>query len=666
MNQDRIRRTFPLLVAFTIVATTLTLLAQPAAAQSTPPDGGTFVSWVNHFRTSMGLRTVGTNASWSEGARLHSCWMLRNGMSHDEQPGTPGYTTEGDLAGNNGNVAVSSGTSTNGFFTELWMTGPFHAIPLMHPGLHTVGGGRCDTDVSLGTSWRSAATLDVLSGVDWNAAVTTPITFPGNGATIRHRQFITETPDPRSFCGLGGTKVGVPLVVRLPESSAGAVSSLTGPNGPVTTCTLTNTNTTGTARDIMGTTTVVVVPHSPYVDGTYTATVTTGARTVRWSFNVNPSGVANLATTAIGTPVGFTPITPARVADSRHSHGLTRLATNTAQRLQLTGTAGIPAGTTAASLNVTAVSPDHNGFLTAYPCGTVPDVSTLNYTAGSVTANSTIVPLDSTGGVCVNSSSATHIVIDVTGFLSPGSTQFFNPITPTRALDTRTGFGGSARVAAGGTVAVTIDGVGGVPAGAPAAAVNIVAVNPSAQGFLTAFPCGATRPNTSSLNYVGGAGARANNQLAALGSGRLCIYTSQATDIVVDVTGHFGATGRSFQALRPVRVTDTRNAQWTVSAGYVGAPVPAGATARVNLAGQFGIPSNAVAVSGNLVAASPNANGFLTAHPASMARPNASSLNYTTGSVVANGGQFTLGAGGVDLYTFSTTHLILDISGAWL
>ena len=34
--------------------------------------------------------------------------MLANGISHDELPSKPGYTVEGDAAGNHGNVAVSS------------------------------------------------------------------------------------------------------------------------------------------------------------------------------------------------------------------------------------------------------------------------------------------------------------------------------------------------------------------------------------------------------------------------------------------------------------------------------------------------------------------------------------------------------------------------------
>ena len=74
---------------------------------------------------------------------------------HDEQPGQPGYTPGGDTAGNSGNVAASSSPSaTARSHIELWMTGPFHAIGILRPGLKTTGFGMCTgagNDV-----WKSA------------------------------------------------------------------------------------------------------------------------------------------------------------------------------------------------------------------------------------------------------------------------------------------------------------------------------------------------------------------------------------------------------------------------------------------------------------------------------------------------------------------------------
>lgn len=47
-----------------------------------------------------------------------------------------------------------------------------------------------------------------------------------------------------------------------------------------------------------------------------------------------------------------------------------------------------------------------------------------------------------------------------------------------------------------GAAGVAVSGVGTV-------SLNVIAVNPSAAGFVRMFPCG-TRPATASLNYVRG------------------------------------------------------------------------------------------------------------------------------------------------------------------
>ena len=89
------------------VAATLALPAvTPGVAEAADPGNYDWVGIVNTYRAQSGLAPITENASWSAGAVNHSCWMLLNGIAHDEAPGTPGYTTAGDQAGNSGNVAV--------------------------------------------------------------------------------------------------------------------------------------------------------------------------------------------------------------------------------------------------------------------------------------------------------------------------------------------------------------------------------------------------------------------------------------------------------------------------------------------------------------------------------------------------------------------------------
>ena len=129
----------------------------------------------------------------------------------------------------------------------------------------------------------------------------------------------------------------------------------------------------------------------------------------------------------------FTPLGPSR--RGRHalwarwrSPGLGRHAP-----VDLNGV--VPAGTTAVALNATAVGASEPAFLTVFPCGPLPDTSTVNYVAGEARPNNTIVGL-SGGRFCVYSFAETDVLIDLVG--SFGSTGFsYKPTAPTRVIDTR-------------------------------------------------------------------------------------------------------------------------------------------------------------------------------------------------------------------------------------
>src|SRR5690606_34476556 len=88
-------------------------------------------------------------------------------------------------------------------------------------------------------------------------------------------------------------------------------------------------------------------------------------------------------------------------------------------------------------------------------------------------------------------------------------------IDPARCADTRPAveggntvdgeFLGYGRLDAGETYAVTIAGRCGIPNAAGAVYANVTAVNPSAAGYLTVWPCDEPRPGTSNVNYGPGA-----------------------------------------------------------------------------------------------------------------------------------------------------------------
>ena len=55
------------------------------------------------------------------------------------------------------------------------------------------------------------------------------------------------------------------------------------------------------------------------------------------------------------------------------------------------------------------------GYVTAYPCGSLPVAANVNFVAGRDAANAAQLVLDSSGYVCLFSSTSVHLVIDVNG-----------------------------------------------------------------------------------------------------------------------------------------------------------------------------------------------------------------------------------------------------------
>jgi hypothetical protein len=117
---------------------------------------------------------------------------------------------------------------------------------------------------------------------------------------------------------------------------------------------------------------------------------------------------------------GFTPVAPARIADSRSSFGLAQLTPGVTRDLQVTGTAGVPADAAAVVLNVTAVRPGAVSNVRVFPttaAGTIPLVSNLNVVAGRDEPNLVLVRTGAGGEVSFYSQSAAlHVVVDVSGY----------------------------------------------------------------------------------------------------------------------------------------------------------------------------------------------------------------------------------------------------------
>jgi uncharacterized protein YkwD len=667
------RRLITAAVSTAVVATALVFGAPSTTTAASGPAADDWLGIVNVYRAQSGLAPVVENPTWSTGARNHSCWMLLNGIAHDETPGTSGYTADGDAAGNSGNVAVSSNSAaTPRSHIDLWMTGPFHAIGLLRSSLQQSAFGICASPPNpTATQWKSAATLDVVRGNNWGAPKpAAPVVFPGNGATTSLTRFVAESPDPRTFCGWSGRSVGLPLIAMMPSNVTTATAKLVGPNGTVPTCVLHKSNTSGTASAILGgDNAVVVVPAAPLAKGAYTVSVASNGGNANWKFNVDPASTlsvnepppATSKTLAPGAP--FEPVRPFRFADSRLNQRVGVLQAGRQVRVKVAGTPGIPADATAVSANFTITEPNGAGFLTAYNClGGVPAVSTLNYGHRQTVSNQAIVPLDR-GDICLFSLATSHIVIDVNGYVSSKGSQTFNPVQPKRRLDTRN----TGVLRAGSRMVVSMTGSGSpVPSAATAVAINLTAVQPRSDGWIRAFPCDQPEPTTSSVSARYGQVIAGSVIVPLAADDTICLKSMMTTDAVIDVTGWFGpASGLDFIPIDPIRLADTRSYNSALNSWTQGRMVPAGKVIQIPVAGVRGVPTGISGATINVVAVGAYSPGWLRAVPCGSSS-EVSSLNFSNAAPIANGTNISLSsAGSICVVGMSTTHVLVDVTGVW-
>ena len=120
----------------------------------------------------------------------------------------------------------------------------------------------------------------------------------------------------------------------------------------------------------------------------------------------------------------------------------------------------------------------------------------------------------------------------------------YNPLTPTRVLDTGTGTGTpAAALGPGATLDVQFTGRGGVPSsGVSAVVLNVTVTEPTAHSHLTAFPAGETRPLASNLNFVPGQTVP-NVVVAKLGAGgKVSLFNAAGSvRVIADVAGWYSS-----------------------------------------------------------------------------------------------------------------------------
>ena len=410
------------------------------------------------------------------------------------------------------------------------------------------------------------------------------------------------------------------------------------------------------------------------------------------------------STTVQATVAGsdYTPYGPVRILDTRNGTGAAKaaVAPDGTVRLQVAGagTAGnpIPAGVTALVMNVTVVTPTHNGVLTVYPDETsnggqesVPGTSNLNFASGQIVPNLVTVPVGPNGVVDLynGSTGSTQLVADVVGYFRQEAGSQYVSVVPERILDTRDGTGTStgtaARIPADGSVTVDVGYVGQLadPNDVPtvtAVAVNLTAIEGSTNGVITAFPAGETPPTASNVNYAGGQ-IVANMAIVPVGAGgKITFYnnSSGTVDLAADLDGYFttttGFAAGTYTAadFRPSAYLPMATPYRWLDTRTMNAPLSGGHSYQYPFTDDEFIDGAVL----NATIVEPTSNGYLTLYPddPTPTIPTASNINFKAGQIIPNmaitspgtfedpGGQYYIAA---YLNGKGTSDLVADVFG---
>ncbi len=284
--------------------------------------------------------------------------------------------------------------------------------------------------------------------------------------------------------------------------------------------------------------------------------------------NVFSSSRAHVLVDVMGWfPVGgaYNALSPARLMDTRGGptidSGGSRGAVTGGARLdlQVTGRGGVPtSGVAAVILNVTVDQPSASGYATVWPAdGAQPGTSNLNFAMSQTVANAVVARVSSDGKVSLAvSAGKAHLIVDVAGWFPAGTS--FTPTTPSRLLDTRggptaDGQGPRGIVGPGRAIDLQISGRGGIPAtGVGAVVLNVTVAGPTSTGYVTVWPTGVPRPETSNLNFVAGQTVP-NLVLAKVGpGGKVSLFNAVgSTHLIADVFGWFPEPGEASGTLAP-------------------------------------------------------------------------------------------------------------------
>ncbi len=648
----------------------------PTGAHATAGNTSALVSWVAPASNG-GSAITGYTVTSSPGAK------------HCTTSGTLSCTVTGLT---NGTPYTFTVTATNGVGTGPASAASNSVTPAAVPGAPT-GAHATAGNTSALVSWVAPAS---------------------NGGSAITGYTVTSSPGAKHCttsgtlsCTVTGLTNGTPYTFTVTATNVIGTGPASAASNSVTPAAVPGAPTG--AHATAGNTSALVSWSAPAANGSaitgYTVTSSVGAKhcTTSGTLSCTVTGLTNgtpytftvTATNGVGTGPASDPsaavtpfsgatyhaLTPTRILDSRDGTGglSGAFSSHVARTFGVRGHGGVPANAIAVTGNLTVTGQTSLGFLFIGPNAmNNPTSSTLNFPLADDRANAVTVALSGTGTLSITYAAPTlgktaHVIFDVTGYFTPDmSGATYHALTPTRILDSRDGTGGlsgafSSHVAR--TFAVT--GHGGVPTNAIAVTGNLTVTGQTSLGFLFIGPIAMNNPTSSTLNFPL-ADDRANAVTVALsGTGTLSITYAAPTlgktaHVIFDVTGYFtpDMSGATYHALTPTRILDSRDGTGGLSGAF------SSHVARTfQVTGHGGVPTNAIAVTGNLTVTGQTSLGFLFIGPIAMNNPTSSTLNFPLADDRANAVTVALSGTGTLSITYAaptpgkTAHVIFDVTG---
>ncbi|RUQ09433.1 DUF2599 domain-containing protein [Curtobacterium sp. HSID17257] len=376
-----------------------------------------------------------------------------------------------------------------------------------------------------------------------------------------------------------------------------------------------------------------------------------------------------------GTGGVFVPST-GRILDTKVGTGgfSTPMEAGKYRTIKVTGLAGLPddGSVGAVSLNATVGASTGAGTLFGRPNTDTGRTTMLIYSgvSGQYSSNTGTVAVGADGTIQVMTETASRLILDVQGYYTVNTDGTaaggFVPVAK-RIVDTRSGLGApKAAVAPGKSIDVQITGANGIPAGASAVVVNLIAINGTdADGYLTPYATGGTKP-ANALHYAPSESTSIQAQVPLSADGKITIANGSTTaNVLVDLQGYFTAAGKGGAVFTPAygRAYDSRATGNTALAENE--------TRSIQIAGTAGVPvmgSGVTAVVLTLIVAHGGSNGYADAWADGTTKPNTSAINFQTSEIQTNTITVPLGANGkISLRNAAkATNYVVDVQGWYI